>query len=198
MSMRASCGLGTISHDMLVSVRQVDIPQTLTRNEYTVYDVLSIAIGLADRHYYKEAVHAIEVAESMAMHSDSPTMNNVISATWSHVLHYKIKYNGKEYLFPVIKNQLTSLVPGASWIEPYSKFNRRPDVVLTIDGKLAVGEVQPKAFTKAHLKHLCKNMQVFDANIGFAFGESLRTELPPTVTFVDITGIKDDFYRQPL
>ena len=196
--MRASCGLDTVSHDMLVSVRQVDIPQTLTRNEYTVYDVLGIAIGLADRHYYKEAVHAIEVAESMAKHSDSPTMNNVISATWSHVLHYRIKYSGKEYLFPVIENQLASLVPGASWIEPHRRLNRRPDVVLTIDGKLAVGEVQPKAFTKTHLKQLCKNMQVFDANIGFAFGESLRTELPPTVTFVDVTGLQDGFYRQPL
>lgn len=198
MSVLALCGRNTVLHDVLVSVGKVKIPQTLIKNDYTVYDVLGIAIGLADRHYYKEAVHAIEMAESMAMHSDSPNMNNVISATWSHVLHYKIKYNGKEYLFPVIKNQLTSLVPGASWIEPYSKFNRRPDVVLTIDGKLAVGEVRPNAFTKAHLKQLCKNMQVFDTNIGFAFAKSLTTNLPQNVTFIDVSGLQDGFYKQPL
>ena len=198
MSLPMFHGRDTVPHDMLVSVGQVKVPQSLVRNEYSVYDVLGIAVELAERHYYREAVHTIEVAESMALYSDSPTPKNIILATWSHVLHYKIKYSEKEYLIPVIKSNLASLVPGASWVEPYSKDDRRPDVIVTIDGKLAVGEVKPKSFSKAHLKQLRECMRKFDTSIGFAFAESLTTMLPDNVTFVNMTGLKDRHYRQPL
>jgi hypothetical protein len=73
----------------------------LTRSEYSAYYVLSIAVELAERHYYKEAVRAIQVAHYMVPGPDS-TLINMISATWSHVMHmhYKIKYEDKYYLYP--------------------------------------------------------------------------------------------------
>jgi hypothetical protein len=193
--MQRFIGQEHVEHSDIISAG-VRVPRLYVQPQYDIMDVLALATELADHYYFIEAYSAVQVAQHMAY--DNESGSTVVNAVRTYVFLYEDRYNDKYQLYPAIEGRIASLIPGAVWMAPRSVQRKRPDVIIQVNGELAVGKVKTYMFTQQHLEQLQTYMRVFEVNHGYAFAKRISAELPDNVTFVSTEGLNDAWYQKDI
>lgn len=183
----------TVYVDVGLIALGLKVPKKLIKDIYSFIDVLNIAKTLVDEYYFCEAYKALKIA--MMMDTENTFLDLIEMALYYNFTRRNI-YDEEVTLYYPIEKCISELIPGATWL-PVTPVNRKvPDVFLDVNGKRCVGEVKPDVFTKKHLDQLLNYITVFQVDTGYAFAEKLNVKLPCNITFIDITGVKDKWYKK--
>jgi hypothetical protein len=186
---------------LLTKLGGIHVPKDLVKLDYDKYDVLGIASGLVETFDHKEARVAMKIARNMNI--DEEIVTGVEDATFKRLEGSVIqdittdvwKYRQEYSLYNPIKFYIRELVPGAETCDHAIVERKVPDIFLMVDGEFCVGEVKPNGFDDGHVRQLKMYMRVYGCERGYAFGQKLVGQLEEGMVFVDVTGVKDKYYK---
>ena len=177
------------------------IPIELHKQNYDKYDVLGLSVKLTNKYEFNKAFEMRNIAEEIYInetYNDDNEDNTFVlleKAVITHIFHNENKYDEEYCLYEPIKYYINELIENADIVE-HRIINRKvPDIFLTVNNEFCVGEVKRGNFTNEHVNQLRLYIQTYDTRIGYAFGLNLTGILDNNMIFIDISGIKDRFYR---
>jgi len=177
------------------------IPVELYKNNYNKFDVLGLSVDLTNKYEFHKAFKLRNIAEQMDINDtinngyQDETFNLLDQSVITHIFYNKIRYNEEYTLYDPIKRYINDLIENAEIVEHEILNNKIPDIFLSVNNELCVGEVKRKNFTNEHIRQLKMYMKTYRTRVGYAFGEKLTGKLDDNMIFVNITGIKNRFYR---
>ena len=178
------------------------IPIELYKNNYNKFDVLGLCVELTNKYEFHKAFKLRKIAEKMDIND---TINNgyqdkkfylLEKSFITHIFYNENKYDEEYALYEPIKHYINELIENAEIVEHEILNKKRPDIFLSINNELCVGEVKPHNFTVANVNQLRMYIETYGTRIGYAFGLKLTGKLDDNMIFINIEGIKDRFYRQ--
>lgn len=176
------------------------IPIELHKDYYSKYDVLALSVKLTDKYEFSNAFDMRNIAEEIYINEklkgdEDDAFVPLEKAVITHIFYNEMRYDGENYLYDPIKYYISELIENSVIVEHKIINRKRPDIFLSVNNELCVGEVKPKNFTNEDVNQLRTYIQTYGARVGYAFGLNLTGILDNNMIFINISGIKDRFYK---
>lgn len=185
-----------------VVAANVRVPLKLVRENYSIYDMIAVAIELCDYDYFKEALDAIDVVEKMRCsdaltRSDDMTCSIILAAAIKYIEHWELAYDENTYLEDAIRDHIKSSVPEANCTEVAG--GDGIDIVVQNNRGAVVGIVlKGDSVTDTHVNKLRTYMNKSQVQKGYVIARTLSVNLPDDVEFLDISAVRDAFCKRDI
>lgn len=186
--------ISMISYEELIQQIDKEIPTNLIKDTYTSYDLLGLAVKFLGKLHFGTSSKLINLADKISNIDDYDFYYLYRHSVMMNLAMFKNKYEEEYQLYEPIKHFICDLIENSEIVEHEIINKKVPDIFLSVNNELCVGEVKPRYFTNTHVKQLRMYMETYKTKIGYAFGLKLTEKLDDNMIFINIDGIKDRFY----
>lgn len=184
----------------MISIKDIEVklPDKLKKKLYTTYDILALSQYFVKNYDFEMAWDIISLARNIEFDQtslDDSTFNLLYDSILYNYFGHQYKYENEYTLYEPIRHYILDLIPNSLVCEHEIINKKKPDIFLKINNKLSVGEVKANYFTQKNIKQLRSYIDTYNVEIGYAFALKLTGKLDNDMIFIDITGIKDKYYR---
>lgn len=173
------------------------IPIKLRKQNYNKHDVLALSVKLTNEYEFSKAFKMRNIAEKIYINENCIDTTFILleESVITHIFQNKVKYDHEYSLYEPIKYYINELIENSKVIDNKIINNKRPDLFLSVNNQLCVGEIKPGNFTEANINQLRMYILTYKTKIGYAFGLNLKGILDKNMIFIDISNIKERFYK---
>lgn len=170
---------------------------------YNPFTLMTVVHDMIDNYQVNIAYELTDICRDLfvSFYDDESIQtysSKLISDCEQVILARQKHFSSEEFLYVLIRKNISELIPGAI-IQKFTIIkNHIPDFMIMIHGATYPIEVKTGNIDRAALNQIRRYVVVYKCDKGFVMGSNLEVDLQndPNIEFIDISHLKNKYYPQ--